>query len=95
MLQALLVFAAMFSLDLIWARYTYALTKRQPLGSSISAVGIVFANSVVTLGYVSDPWMILPAALGAFTGTWVAVRFERQSTPTTFKVPTGERNGKM
>ena len=64
----------MFILDFVWTRYTHAVASKRAMSAATNAVGIVFFNSVVTLAYVADPWMILPAAFGAFVGTWVAMR---------------------
>jgi hypothetical protein len=73
--KAVLVFLAMFALDFIWARYTAAMVDKRPHLASVYAVGIVATNGVVVVSYTSDPWMLLPAALGAYAGTWAAVRW--------------------
>lgn len=73
--SAAIVFAAMFALDYVWAFYTRAVTSGTPSAAGAWAVAIVIFNATVTLGYVQSAWMILPAAAGAFAGTFIAVRF--------------------
>ncbi len=66
-------FVAMFVLDFVWARYTQYVAAQRPLYASVAAAAIVGCNAAVTLLVVQDPWMILPAATGAFAGTMVAM----------------------
>lgn len=74
MAQALIVFAAMFALDLVWARYTAAVTeRRRTLASSYSAV-IIALGAFATINYIDDPRMIVPAMLGAACGTFIGIR---------------------
>ena len=75
-MTALFVFIAVFALDFVWARYTLAMTgKRRWAAGSYGALIIVLAG-VAQIGYTSDPWLLVPAALGAFAGTAAAVEWE-------------------
>ena len=67
-------FAAMFVLDFVWGHYTRNVAEGNRVLASSWAFGIVFFNASVTLFYVGDPWTILPAALGAFAGTYCSVK---------------------
>jgi hypothetical protein len=71
----LAVFAAMFALDFIWARYTRAVGEKAAARSSAWATLIILVSGFVTTSYVSNPWLLVPAAIGAFTGTYAAVRY--------------------
>jgi hypothetical protein len=75
-LHGLIVFVAMFAVDVAFTRYTYAVTTRRPTAASSWAAAIVIFNALITLGYVSSAWMILPAMAGGFAGTWVSVKRE-------------------
>lgn len=70
----LAVFVALFCLDFVWAKYTYATTSRQALRASAYASAIIFLSGGAAIGYTSDHWLLLPAMAGAFAGTFVAVR---------------------
>jgi hypothetical protein len=68
------VLGATFVLDLVWAKYTQAVTERQPMRAAVlSALIFVIGGSVVS-AYVHDSEMLVPAAIGAFVGTYVACR---------------------
>lgn len=69
----LLVFGAMFVTDVVWAKYTQAVAKRQPVRAGFWSVGIILAGAYVTMSYVEDAWYLIPAVLGAFLGTVTAL----------------------
>jgi hypothetical protein len=72
--KALAVFAMVFGLDLVWARYTIAVAARRPMAASLYAAFIFSVGGLTTMAYMTDKWMLVPAALGAFAGTYVATR---------------------
>jgi hypothetical protein len=74
MIQAVGVFAALFALDFVWAKYTFAMTEKRPILSGAYASGLIVLSGAAAVGYTQNPWLLIPAALGAFCGTWVAVR---------------------
>lgn len=69
------VFAAMFVLDFVWARYTAAITARWALCAGFHAITITAINGAATISYVANPWLLIPAIAGAFLGTVVAVKW--------------------
>lgn len=74
MLRALVTFAALFVLDVVWARYTSAITDRRRIPASSYAAAIIALGAVGTISYIDDPRMIVPAMLGAFCGTFVGIQ---------------------
>ena len=75
MIRWLLVFAAMFALDFVWTFYTRAIQRHAALAAANWAVGITLFNGGVTIGYVDNPWLLVPALAGAFTGTFSAMKW--------------------
>lgn len=70
------VFLAMFATDMMWAMYTRQVADRKPLAAAAASVGLLVMGALVTLSYVTNPILLLPAAAGGFAGTWLAVRLE-------------------
>lgn len=68
-----LTFAAVFALDVVWARYTLAMTNDRPLRAGTYAAFVIALSGLAAINYVNDPWMLLPAAAGAFAGTIVGM----------------------
>ena len=67
-------FVAMFCLDFVWGHYTRNVADGKRIPSAAWAAAIVAFNGTVTLFYVGDPWTMVPAALGAFAGTYASVK---------------------
>lgn len=78
MLTAVGVFAALFVLDFVWAKYTLAMTQKRAVVASGLASAIILLSGAAQIGYTSAPWLLLPAAAGAFAGTFAAVRFTKE-----------------
>lgn len=74
MTRWLLVFLAAVVVDFIWARYTAAVTSSRAIAAAWLSIGIIVSNAVVTVGYVTDYWLIVPTAAGAWCGTYFAIR---------------------
>jgi len=74
MLKILAAFGAMVALDFAWAKYTIYCADRRPAHAAAIASIIFGLGAYVTLTYVDDPWMLLPATAGALVGTYLAVR---------------------
>ena len=72
-LWALATGVAMFCMDFVYAEYTKACADRKALLASLMAsIMLGFGGFVVSM-YVDDPWMLVPASIGAFFGTYVSV----------------------
>ena len=74
LLLALGVFATVAVGDWVWTRYSMAVASRHAHHAAVFAVLIVLVGAVSTLAYVDNHLMILPAALGAWVGTFFTVR---------------------
>lgn len=75
--QAIVAFASMTLLDFIWAHYTIFLLEKRHILAGLAAGGIMLCNAIVVVGYVSNHWLILPTAAGAFTGTFLASKWRK------------------
>lgn len=73
--QYLTVFLLMVALDFVWARYTLAIQRRAHVCAAATAGVIFLLNGVVTVAYVGDYWVLLPAIAGAVVGTYIGSRF--------------------
>lgn len=72
----LLVFLAYVLLDIIWAEYTKAIASKKRLMAASWAAIIPVMSSVLFIMFVSNPWLLSAAALGAFVGTWISVSID-------------------
>lgn len=70
----------MILVDACWAKYTLAMQRKAALSSGLWSVGIMLCGAFVTVNYIGDKTLIVAAALGAFIGTFVAVKHSTKST---------------
>lgn len=70
----ILVFISTAIADVVWARYTLAVTAKSPLRAACWSALIILLGSFTVTQYVHDWRMVFPAAAGAFIGTWLAVK---------------------
>lgn len=68
-----LTFLAMFLTDLAWALYVSAIKANEPLTASLWAVALFVLGAFAVIGYTRNRWLVLPAAVGAFAGTYAGV----------------------
>lgn len=71
-MTALGVFVVYLAIDFVWARYTKHVMAKNAMTAGFLSAAIIFLNGLGTISFTSDHWMLIPAALGAFVGTWVA-----------------------
>jgi len=65
----------MVATDFIWGKYIDTIAKGKALAASSWSVLVSTVGAMVVIGYVNDPWMVLPAGAGAFVGTFLSVRY--------------------
>jgi len=75
MIEWLAVFVGMFFLDLVYARYTQAITAGASLRAANFAAVLIGITAFVTVSYVQNRWLTVPVIAGAWFGTWVAVKW--------------------
>ena len=69
------MFFVMILLDVVWARYTKTVADGKSWQAACYAVGIMLGGAVTVIGYMSDPWMLIPLVLGSFLGTFFTVKY--------------------
>ncbi len=72
--KAIFIFFSVSLLNFLWGRYIKHAAQANALSSAIYAGIISLVSSFITIIYISDNRMIIPAALGAFIGTYLSIR---------------------
>lgn len=79
MLDCVRVFVMMFLLDFIWAIYVAAIAKGHKHTAGITATLVYVLGGLITLQYVDNPWLLVPAGLGAYAGTFTQMWLKKNS----------------
>jgi hypothetical protein len=75
MIEYIIVFLSMFVVDVLYAIYLKSIENNKPIFASFMATIVFFVASIATIGYIDNHWLLVPACMGAFTGTWVGVMY--------------------
>ena len=70
----ILVFLGMMLLDIIWAKYIQYTASKKAITAANYAAILLALNAYVVIAYTSNPLYIIPAVLGAWTGTFIGSR---------------------
>lgn len=73
-MKAVLIFCGVALWDFAWAKYIMATTDRRAVASASCSAGLYLCSAVNVLAITHDRRLIVPGVLGAFVGTWLAVR---------------------
>ena len=76
-----LVFFATAVTDVVWALYIRQTSHGNALKSAIWAALIILFGAFTVVSYVNNTRMLIPAALGAFFGTFATVWWNNRKKP--------------
>ena len=71
----LTVFFAMALTDYGWAVYISKVQAAQALSSATWSVVLFLMGSIGIVAFTTNIWYLLPAAVGAFVGTYLGVKY--------------------
>jgi hypothetical protein len=71
-------FFAMFFTDVFNAYYIQAIQQSRALKASIWAAVLYILYASALIGSAHNPYLLIPAVIGAFVGTYVGVRYRPQ-----------------
>ena len=73
--QYLAAFVGMFFIDAVNAKYILSLQSDRPIVAANWSVIVYVSFSMIIIGYTTNPWLLLPAAVGGWLGTFVSVKY--------------------
>ena len=79
MISYFLAFIAVVVLDFVWAIYTRHVTSGNSVKAGLYASAIFITNAYVVVEFVNDVTVVIPAVLGAFVGTSLAVEWDKRN----------------
>jgi uncharacterized membrane protein YfcA len=77
MWEYVITFFALFFTDIFYTYYLRSIQNERALAASIWAVMVFVIASVAVINYTTDHWLLIPACMGAFCGTWVGIRLRK------------------
>lgn len=74
-LTALTVFVVYVFFDILYALYVICVSRRQAVAASAISSVLYSLGAYGVMNYLHNAWYLIPLALGAFIGTYVAVKY--------------------
>ena len=75
-LEVLLIFFATTFSDILWVFYIRRTGEGKALSAAFFSSILVLVGGLVIVAYVGNQWYLIPAALGAFVGTILTIKFD-------------------
>lgn len=79
MIEYITTFFALFFTDVFYTYYLRSVQNDEAIKSSIWAVVVFFIASIAVINYTTDHMLLIPAALGAFCGTFVGMKLRKKA----------------
>ena len=77
MMKYVIPFLAVFFVDIFYTRYLKAITESAALPASFWGAVVWLIGSLAVIEYTADHWLLIPACIGAFCGTWVGIKLRK------------------
>lgn len=68
-------FATYFITDIVWTKYTQSVARSDILASCLWSAIIPVLSALLVWQYIFNPYALIPMAMGAAAGTWVAMTY--------------------
>ena len=78
MFEYITTFFAIFLLDIVYTYYLRCVATNNVLGASFWSVACYILGSVAVINYTTNNWLMIPAVVGAFCGTYVGMIVKRR-----------------
>jgi hypothetical protein len=78
MTEYIVTFFALFFTDVFYTYYLRAVNNNEVLKSSLWAVVVFVIAAIAVVNYTTNHWLLIPAALGAFCGTFVGMKIRKK-----------------
>ena len=70
----LAAFFGMFFTDVFYTYYLGAIQEKRAIASANWAAIVYVIASMLIIGYTDNPWLLIPAILGAWLGTYIGIK---------------------
>jgi len=75
---ACVVFFTYIIIDIVYALYVIYVEKRSSFAAGLCSAVIYTLGSYGVITFSKNPWYIIPLATGAFLGTYLTVRWQKE-----------------
>jgi uncharacterized membrane protein YfcA len=77
MWEYVVTFFAVFFTDIFYTYYLKAIQDERAMAASLWATVVFLVACIAVINDTTNYWLLIPAGLGAFSGTWVGMRLRK------------------
>ena len=77
MLSYILTFIAVFFVDIFYTYYLKSVNESKALKASFWGAVVWLIGSLAVIEYTANHWLLIPACIGAFAGTYVGIKIRK------------------
>ena len=74
----IVTFFSIFLLDIVYTYYLRCVANDNVLGASFWSVACYILGSVAVISYTTNHWLVIPAVVGAFCGTYAGMKLKKR-----------------
>lgn len=78
-IQCILVFLALIAVDFCWTFYIAKVAEKKAIAAACWSAMIMVCGAFATISYLENKWLLIPAILGAWVGTFLAIKLNLKS----------------
>ena len=78
MIDYVLTFFSLFAIDIFYTYYLKAIATDKALVASLWSIVVTILGAFVVINYTTNHMLLVPAALGAFCGTFVGMKLRHK-----------------
>ena len=79
MIDIVTSFFALLFTDIFYTYYLRSVQRQRVLNASCWSVVVYTIASVAVINYTTNHWLLIPAGLGAFCGTYIGMRIQNNN----------------
>jgi hypothetical protein len=79
MIEYVVTFFAVFFTDIFYTYYLRAVQEEQTMKASLWASIVFIVACIAVINYTTNYWLLIPAGVGAFCGTYVGMILRRKN----------------
>lgn len=72
---AVVIFFVYILFDVLYALYVLCVSRRRAMSASLISAALYSLGAYGVMNYLASPFYLIPLALGAFIGTYIAVAY--------------------
>lgn len=71
-MEYVLIFFGALILDYVWGKTVLAMAHSSAFSAASWGCICTMLTGLLTISYVSNPWLLIPAGIGAFIGVYIS-----------------------